>query len=59
MKHDDGKEIGARIAGLFLDKPRKRKRVMPRCLGCGKVSKHIFHNAACKALYDARKGEAR
>lgn len=51
-------EVEARILGLFFG-VRKPPRAKPhRCLGCGKVTRHVFCPAtaeACRALYHERK----
>jgi hypothetical protein len=49
---DDDGRILAEVTGLFLGRRKRRvRRVMPRCLGCRRVSRAIFCSDQCRERY--------
>jgi len=61
MKHDGHDEVAREIGALFGFGEKKRPpRAKPhRCLGCGKVTRHVFcpsTYAECRARYHERQG---
>jgi hypothetical protein len=58
MARKAAEEAGAKIARLFLGRRPKRARAKPsRCLGCGRVTRHVFCPDTadeCRRLYHER-----